>query len=73
MSNGDGIKYQWIRNITPILYRFRGQHHALINDLEKLSAEALEDLYRLLDGAQQEIHRLEHTFRPFPGGPQIRM
>ena len=68
MSNSE-----YIRLITSLLYRFRGQHQALIGDLEKLSTEALSDLYHLLDDAQREIHRLEHTFRPFPGGPPIHM
>ena len=66
-------KTYWIRNITPILYRFRGQHHRLIAELENLSLEALEDLYRLLQNLEQDLHTAERTFRPFPGGPRIRM
>jgi hypothetical protein len=66
-------KTYWIRNITPILYRFRGQHHRLIAELETLSEPALQDLYRLLQNIEQDIHTAERTFRPLPGGPHIRM
>jgi hypothetical protein len=65
-------KLYWIRNITPILYRFRGQHHRLIAELENLSVQGLEDLYRLLQNIEQDLHTAERTFRPFPGGPRMR-
>lgn len=66
-------KQYWISNITPILYRFRGQHHRLIAELENLSLEALEDLYRLLQSMEQDLRTAERTFRMFPGGPKFRM
>lgn len=66
-------KTYWIRNITPILYRFRGQHHCLIAELEKLSVEGLEDLYRLLQNIEQDLHTAQRTIKPFPGGPRMRI
>ena len=69
----DEGKYAYVRLITPYLYRLRGSHHALEQDLEKLSVEALQDLYEILRDNEDEIRRLEHTFRPFPGGPRIHM
>lgn len=66
-------KTYWIRNITPILYQFRGQHHRLIAELEKLSVEGLEDLYRLLQNIEQDLSTARRTIQPFPGGPHMRI
>ena len=73
MSDDEGARYQWIRHITPYLYRLRGQHHALIGDLEKLSPEALQDLHDILRDNEFEISRLRHRYQQFPGGPSIPM
>lgn len=42
-------------------------------DLEKLSPEAHRDLARLIRDIEFELAQAKRTFRPFPGGPAIRM
>jgi len=66
-------KEYWIRCITPELYRFRGQHQALLRALEDMPVDALEELYRVLQEAQQEIHSAKRTVQMWPGGPKLRM
>jgi hypothetical protein len=61
------------RAITPMLYRHPGSHHALELAMESMPVEALRDLLRLLQNAEEAVRRAERTFRPFPGGPKIRL
>jgi predicted nucleic acid-binding Zn-ribbon protein len=39
----------------------------------EMDEEALRDLHRLLQNAQSEIDQAKRTWRPFPGGPRIRI
>lgn len=42
-------------------------------ELAKLPLEQQRILLNVLRDAQHEIDREKRTFRPFPGGPRIRM
>jgi hypothetical protein len=54
--------------------RFTGRRYeALWRELEKLPVDALMDLNRFLRDCEDEVERERRTFRPFPGGPRIRM
>lgn len=53
--------------------RCRGYRPALLGELGKLSPAAQGELLRLLRDLKQELADAERTFRPFPGGPKIRM
>lgn len=66
-------KGYWIRSVKGELYRFRGQHRALIRALEDMPIEALEEFYRVLQEAQQEIHSAKRTVQIWPGGPKLRI
>ncbi len=66
-------KQYWIRHITPVIYRFRGNPQKLLGELENLSVEALEQLYRLLQNIESDLRTAERTYRPFPGGPKMRL
>jgi hypothetical protein len=66
-------KQTWLRAIGPILHRRRGNPGPLLVALEALEAPALEQLYRTLQDFEQELSQAERTFRPFPGGPRVRI
>lgn len=64
----------WARHIRPTIHHIGvGQYPELDRALESLPVPVLRDLHRLLRDVEQKIHTAEHTFRPFPGGPKIRM
>ena len=64
----------WARVIVPEIRRVGiGSFQGLEKELEKMSVHALQDLHRLLRDAQDKLRTAERTFRPFPGGPRIRM
>jgi hypothetical protein len=66
-------KQTWLRAMGPILHRRRGNPGPLLVALEALEAPALESLFRVLQGFEQDLSQAERTFRPFPGGPRVRM
>ena len=51
----------------------RGHRPALLGEVEKLSPAAQGELLRLLRDLRQDLANAERTYRPFPGGPRIRM
>jgi len=54
--------------------RFTGRRYQeLYDEIEKMPVPALMDLNRFLQDVEGEIERERRTFRPFPGGPKIRM
>lgn len=62
------------RMILPILYRLSGRRYPRLEDeLEKMSPEALRELHMLLRDVELTLDQERRTFRPFPGGPKIRM
>jgi hypothetical protein len=63
----------WIQHIMAILSQRRGQHVELKKALEAMEPQALEELFRVLQAFEQDLHQAEHTWRPFPGGPRIRV
>lgn len=63
----------WLRHIGPILYRRRGEPTVLLKALERLEPHGQEALFRVLRDFEDDLHRAEHTYRPFPGGPRIRI
>lgn len=62
-----------IRAIVPMLYRHPGNYQALERALGSMPVEALRDILRLLRSAEEAQRDAERTFRPFPGGPRIRI
>ncbi len=63
----------WEHLILAILGRRRGQHVELKRAMATMAPAALEDLFRVLQAFADDLHTAEHTFRPFPGGPRIRV
>jgi hypothetical protein len=56
------------------LYGLRGGHqHEVQAGMDDLSPEAARQLLMVIRELKQELHRAERTYRPFPGGPEIRM
>jgi hypothetical protein len=56
-----------------MLYRHPGNYQALERALGSMPVEALRDILRLLRSAEEAQRDAERTFRPFPGGPRIRI
>jgi len=67
------MKHMLIRSIQAVIARRPGRHAALYASLESMPVEALRDLLQVLDGFSQDLGNAERTYRPFPGGPRIRM
>jgi hypothetical protein len=64
----------WKRHIIPEAYQLTGRRYPTLElEMEKMSEKAQEDLFRLIQEATQQVHRAKRTFRPFPGGPKIRL
>jgi hypothetical protein len=62
------------RNIIATMGRFTGRRYErLWAEMESLPVDALLDLQRFLRDSEEEVQRERRTFRPFPGGPGIRM
>jgi len=56
------------------LYGLRGGHQAELQAaMDTLSPEATRQLLFVIRDLKQEIQQAERTFRPFPGGPKIRI
>lgn len=69
----DTPKY-WARVLLPEIRRAgKGTYQELERALEQLPVPALRDLNRLLRDMQDKVRDAERTFRPFPGGPRMRM
>jgi hypothetical protein len=66
-------KHPITSQVNAILCRRRGQHGRLIAELEQLPVEALYDLLQVLRDFEQEAEQAKRTYRPFPGGPKIRL
>lgn len=63
-----------VRHIIATMSRFTGRRYQdLWKELETMPVAALRDLNRFLQDSEGEIERERRTFRPFPGGPKIRM
>jgi hypothetical protein len=63
-----------VRHIIATMGRFTGRRYQeLYDEIEKMPVPALMDLNRFLQDVEGEIERERRTFRPFPGGPKIRM
>lgn len=63
----------WTQGIAPILHRRPGRPELLLKALERLEPQEREELYWCLRRFEEDLHRAEHTYRPFPGGPRIRI
>jgi hypothetical protein len=62
------------RHIIATMGRFTGRRYQdLYNEIEKMPLAAQRDFNRFLQDVEGEIERERRTFRPFPGGPKIRM
>jgi hypothetical protein len=59
--------------VVALIARRRGRNLELRKALRAMPAEALEELFHVLQEYEQDLHRAEHTWRPFPGGPRIRV
>lgn len=64
---------QYVRFIGSILCRRRGNPEPLLKALEKLEPLDIRQLYQYLKDFEDDLHRAEHTYQPFPGGPRVRM
>lgn len=66
---------QIIQAIRCLAARQPGQYQALFKALEAgaIPVDGLMDLQRLLRNFDDEVSREKRTFKPFPGGPRIRM
>jgi hypothetical protein len=53
------------RAITPMLYRYPGNYLALRQALESMPVEALRDLHRLLQNAEDAKNQAERTAKMF--------
>lgn len=51
----------------------RGHFPALLGEVEKLSPEAQRQLLQFVRNLKGDLRDAERTFRPFPGGPRMRM
>lgn len=67
--NGDWI----IRNIVTLAGRFSPAARLNESELRKLDLPTLQSLWQVLRDAEEAIQREKRTYRPFPGGPKIRL
>jgi len=65
--------FSWRQHILAILSRRRGKHIELRKAMDEMPGPALEELFRVLQDFEYDLNQAERTFRPFPGGPKIRL
>lgn len=66
--------FSYARHMICEMQRVTGKRYQI--DPEELAALGLEkvlELKRFVDDVRQRFRDAERTFRPFPGGPKIRM
>lgn len=62
------------REAVAIMARVTGRRYqAFWRELDNMPVDALMDLLRFLGDFGDELERERRTFKPFPGGPRIRM
>lgn len=63
-----------VREAQAIMAHMTGRRYpAFWRELEDLPVDALLDYLRFLRDFEGEIERERRTFKPFPGGPRVRM
>ena len=71
MRQGENCRLR--RQVECVLARRRGRNRKLLTALEGMDCEALSELVHVLRDFESDLSQAERTFRPFPGGPRIRM
>ena len=67
------MKNQLQRALKAQIARRRGQNRHLLKAIDEMPVQALQELGWLMRDMEQEIQNEKRTFRPFPGGPKIRL
>lgn len=61
------------RTVKAMILQKYGHPTALLKAIDQMEDEALKQLLHIFRQFEDDIRRAERTFRPFPGGPRIRL